>query len=184
MKNVKNKQGLVLSLSKGFTLIELLVVISIIAILTAIIAPNFHVAEQQLSLQRSVHKLAQDIRSAQEMAMSAKTFSAVVPAGGYGIHFNISWKTYYKIYADLNNNQTYDASDGNVAIIDLEKGVYIKNISPSSLSVNFKPPDPITKITTESGGDSATAIITLSLEADTTKEKTIIINRAGLISGD
>ncbi|MDO8436189.1 MAG: prepilin-type N-terminal cleavage/methylation domain-containing protein [bacterium] len=169
---------------KGFTLIELLVVISIVVILTVIIVPNFRNAEKQLALNRSAHKMVQDIRRAQEMAMSAKTFNGSVPSGGYGIHFRLSWKTYYKIYADSNNNQAYDAGDGEVETINLEKGVYIKNISPSSLSVNFKPPDPVTKITTEAGADSAFAAITLSLEANPTKEKIITINKAGLIQGE
>ena len=166
---------------KGFTLVELLVVSSIIILLSAIILPNYRGIERQFALQRSAHKLAQDVRRAGEMAMSTREFQGEIPEGGYGIHLKLSWGNYYKLYADKNGDEKFDGSDGEVETIYLEKGVYIKDISPSSLSINFKSPIPTIKITTEAGQDSASAIITLSLESDLTKTKIIKVNSAGLI---
>ncbi|MDP2864055.1 MAG: hypothetical protein Q8N73_00100, partial [bacterium] len=80
-----------------------------------------------------------------------------------------------------NGNEKFDGADGEVETIYLEKGVYIKNISSSSLSINFKSPIPTVKIKTEAGQDSASAIITLSLESDSTKTKIIKVNSTGLI---
>lgn len=167
---------------KGFTLVELLVVTSIIILLSAIILPNYRGIERQFALQRSAHKLAQDIRRAGEMAMSTKEFQGKVPAG-YGIYLKQGERDYL-LYADTNppkGNEKYDGGDGKIETINLEKGVYIKNISPSSLSINFKPPIPTVKIKTGAGQDSASAVITLSLESDSTKTKIIKVNSAGLI---
>ena len=72
----------------GFTLTELLVVASIIILFSAIVLANYQTGNKQFALQRSAHKLAQDIRRAQEMAMSAKECEPcgnVVPPG-YGIY--------------------------------------------------------------------------------------------------
>lgn len=170
-------------MNKSFTLIELIVVTSIIILLSAIVFPNYRGIERQFALQRSAHKLAQDIRRAGEMAMSTREFEGEIPKGGYGIHLSISWRTYYKLYAD-NGNGKYGSGDSDVEIINLEKGVYIQNISPSSLSINFKPPIPTIKITTEAGQKSTTAVITLSLESDPTKTKIIKVNSAGLIDAE
>ena len=64
---------------KGFTLIELMIVTLIVALITAIVLINYRVGNRQLALNRSANKLAQDIRRAQEMAMSA---TACEPCGG------------------------------------------------------------------------------------------------------
>lgn len=166
-------------IQKSFTLIELLVVASIIIILSAIILINWRPGEQQLLLQRAAFKLAQDIRRASEMAMSTKEFQGKVPAG-YGVYLKQN-DNYYLLYADTNpaegGNEKYDSGDDIIETIYFEKGVYIKNISLSSLSINFRPPNPIVKI--DSLTTSATIIITL--ESDPTKTKTIRVNNVGLI---
>lgn len=179
----------------GFTLIELLVVAGIIIFMTALILPNYRAGEQQLALQRSASKLAQDIRRAQEMAMSAKeitgpTGEKIVPDGGYGIFFQtLPNPPYYEIilFADCNDDQHY--TSGNVCgtlpnkfsekieNLNLESKVKISNLSPSSpLDITFKSPDPTISI---SGGNLAT--ITLSIETDPTKTKILKVNQVGLI---
>ena len=71
----------------GFTLIELLVITAIISLMSALIIPNLRFGEEQFAVQNSAHKLAQDLRIAQEMAMSASEFNEIIPQGGYGIYF-------------------------------------------------------------------------------------------------
>jgi Tfp pilus assembly protein FimT len=171
----------------GFTLVELLVSIFIIILISGIIFANYRVGGQQFALQRSANKLAQDIRRAQAMAMGA----AACPAGtacagqvppGYGIYLS-QGNTNYLLYADTNpagGNQNYDGGDASIETINLEKGVKILSASPSSFSINFKPPDPII-IIRGSAGDVSTATITLALLTDTSKTKTITVNSAGLI---
>ncbi len=48
------------------------VVISIIILLSTFFIANYRGGEKQFALKRSVHQLAQDLRRAQEMAMSSQ----------------------------------------------------------------------------------------------------------------
>ncbi|PJA83995.1 MAG: hypothetical protein CO145_02925 [Candidatus Nealsonbacteria bacterium CG_4_9_14_3_um_filter_37_13] len=160
-------------MQKAFTLIELLVVTGIIILLSALVLPNYRTGESQLALQRSANKLAQDIRRAQEMAMSAKEFEGVVPPGGYGINFQTNL-TSYILFADLNNNKVFDSGEA-IETLSLERGVKISNLSPASpLTISFTPPDPTVNI----NPSNSLAIITLSNNGQT---KIIKVNKAGLI---
>ena len=148
----------------GFTLTELLVTTSIIFIMSAAVVINYESGKGQLSIQRSTNKLAQDIRRAQEMAMSAKE----CPVGtgcqgnipyGYGI-FAVENETQYILYADTQPSPGGDEyytlgppEDDMVETIDLENGVVICDIQktgggvgPDQVSINFRPPDPKVKI--------------------------------------
>jgi len=166
-------------MSKSFTLVEILVVAGIIIVMSAIIFPNYRGIDSQFALERSAYKLAQDVRRAAEMAMSTEEFDGEIPKGGYGIYLELSWENSYKIYADKNGNEEFDEKkDGEIETINLEKGVYIKDISPSSLSINFRPPVPTVKI---NGKDFTSATITISLKSDPTRIKIIKVNSAGLI---
>jgi len=149
------------------------VVTGIIILLSALVLPNYRTGESQLALQRSANKLAQDIRRAQEMAMSAKEFEGVVPPGGYGINFQTNL-TSYILFADLNNNKVFDSGEA-IETLSLERGVKISNLSPASpLTISFTPPDPTVNI----NPSNSLAIITLSNNGQT---KIIKVNKAGLI---
>lgn len=170
-------------MKKGFTIIEILVVIGIITLLTAIILPHYRAGEHQFALQRSAHQLAQDLRRAKEMAMSAQEFQGAIPGGGFGIYLEREDKDYL-LYADINGNQRFDGGDGQVEIINLEQGIKISDISLGSFSsVNFKPPDPVTRISGawEAGAADEVAI-TLAIEAEPGTTRVINVNRAGLIA--
>lgn len=160
---------------KGFTLVETVVSLSIILILSAIILPRYSSLRYEFNLLRSGYKLSQDIRRAQEMATSAKQFNNSVPSG-YGVYLSEN-DTSYIIYADINDNQRYGAGDQIVETINLNRKIYVKDISPSnSISINFKSPDPLTLIS----NNADFAIIDLGLE-DRSDEKTVIVNKVGLI---
>ncbi len=172
--------------TKGFTLIELIVVITVIAILTIIILPDHKIGGQGFALQRSGYELAQNIRRAQEMAMSAKKFHGVVPFG-YGIYLEAG-STSYILYADVSpGDQRWGAGDSIVERIELETGIKIQSVSPPRLSINFSPPRPKTRISgIISIGivDKDKATITLAVIADPLRTKIIRVNRAGLVSID
>lgn len=157
---------------RGFTLIEVLVSIAVILILTAIIVPIFKGSEKRLALQRAANKLAQDIRRAQEMAMSAREIvnptngARFVPRGGYGVYFGPNngagdSSIKYVIFADCNNNKRFintttphcptqagGTFPEQIETVDLEKDVRIDSFTfkPPSLNIIFTPPDPATHI--------------------------------------
>ena len=177
---------------KGFTLIELMVLAGIIVLFTGLMLANYKKGGQQFALQRSANKLAQDIRRAEAMAMSTEECDAsicgiqMVPIGGYGIHLSKGDKNYL-LYADINGNEKHGGADPNMEpIIDLEKKIVINDIkdeddnSLNFVSINFKPPDPIINLSGQAGTYTEVKII-IALEDDLTQEKTITINKAGLV---
>ena len=189
---------------KAFTLLEITVVVLIISLLAVIILANYQGGEKQSALLRSTHRLAQDLRRAEEMAISSRKTppefgEEVFPQGGYGIYFEIdpaAPKGYHIIlFVDCDREGDYDdwgsytcaeatsglgsSRDETIEVITLEEGIKIKELSPSSpLAITFIPPDPIVTI---AGGDETIAVITLCLENNPTITRTITVNKAGLI---
>ena len=169
-------------MSKAFTLIELLAVTSIILLLTALTLPNYKSGKGQLALQRSAFKLVQDLRRAQEMALSSIEINGETPYG-FGIYFDPQNTSRYILFANADNDYKYDSDDINMEVIAMESGVEILTLDPAAaFSVLFTPPDPEVWI---KGELNKTAKITLSLKGVISNvKKTIFINSAGLIAAD
>lgn len=187
--------------TKGFTLLELTVVIAIIILLSGIVLTNYRVGEREYALLRSAHKLAQDLRQVEKMAMASETLPSSsggwFPQGGYGIYFNQQENpNSYTLFADCNNNQNLDtvytcienSAPEEIKELFLEEKIKISNlelfsetfgtIPVSSFSVTFFPPDPVIKIISDfQEYDSATITLTYS----DGEIKTVKINTVGLI---
>ena len=161
----------------GFTLIEIAVAMVVIIILSVMVLANYERGEYQLTLQRTVHKLAQDLRKVEEMAMSAKEFEESIPLGGYGIYFDSSSaSTSYILFVDSDGNNEYDAPTEKIEEIELEEGVRIFSLSPADpLTINFRPPDPIVMI------NKATDISATIFLAGKTQLGKVYVNSIGLI---
>ncbi len=161
-------------MNRGFTLIELVVVISIIGLMTGLVLANYRSGEKNLALQRSAHKLSQDLRRAQEMATSAREFQEQTPPGGYGIYLNLLQPDRYVLFADLDGGLDYDTGE-DVETLELEENIDIDSLSPGSpLTIVFSPPDPSVTL----APDAATAVITIEGGG---AQKNIRVNKAGLI---
>jgi len=162
-------------MSKSFTLVELLVAVGIIILLTALVLPDYRAGERQFALQRSASKLAQDLRRAEEMAMSAKEPPTAPDTfkGAYGINFQTNSSNYI-LFADLDNDQIYDSGE-EIETLPLEKKVKISNLSPASpLTISFTPPDPTVNI------NPSDSLVTITL-SNNGQTKIIKVNKAGLI---
>jgi type II secretory pathway pseudopilin PulG len=187
---------------KSFTLIEIAVVISIILILSILAFPNFRDAKAKFALDRTIYKLSQDLRNAEEMAMSSRAtppeifVSSFFPQGGYGLYFQENSSSYI-LFADCDGDKKYDTAEGlpmanscseatnirpypeKFKEIPLEAGIKIGTLNPkysqdNSLAITFFPPDPTITIYPA----ASTAFITLIFK---TKSETASINLNGLI---
>lgn len=171
-------------MNKGFTVLELFVVMSIIAILSFITFPYYNAAKQQLAVERSANKLAQDTRLVIEKAMSAQEEPACVGEPNYGYGYGISLKSNepgkYTLFADCNGNGSYNPGQDEFieqSPIEFEDGIEIESLSRNNLDIVFEPPDPTITI---SNNDSTAIIIIKSIRYPS-KQRTVIINKMGLV---
>ncbi len=170
---------------KGVTLIEVLISLFIIAILSTLVFVVNNQNKRQYAILQSANKLAQDIRLVQQMSMTTSKCCGGITPDGYGVFFSNANNTNYILYADRNNDQLYDVGDtqiGDINPIPLETGVEIVATTPNrSFSINFKPPDPIIRI---SNGlqNFDEGSVTLQLLNSSSATRTIHFNSAGLIN--
>ncbi len=179
---------------QGFTLIEITVTVAIIALLATMVMLNSKEGEKDLVLQRAAHSVAQDIRRAQDMAISGRECPECGGSEvfGYGIFFDIANPTSYFIYADVhpsapNGNDFYDESqDVKIEEIYMEGGAVIQdlNVGASHLCINFRPPDPIVMIKERDTDNLATGQVEVIFGGDTSRVRIITVNKAGLIDID
>lgn len=176
-------------MNRAFTVIELLVVVSIIALMTVLILPNYNSGNKQLTLQRAASKLVQDIRDAQELSLSSKEFNGQLPEGGYGFFFwkfevgGVDYPHKYVLFADLNGNGSRQVGSEDVKWFTLENGVkfsdfYLDGDAAFGSIFTFIAPDPTVCI--NFCENDLTKII-ISIESDPSITKTIILNKAGLV---
>lgn len=184
------------SMNKAFTIIELLVVALIMAIFTSILFVDYGDNGKIFALDRAAQKMTQDIRKAQEMAMSGLPGDATTR--GYGVYFDAAGaNNLYKIYRNndpvvLGSDMPYGGSDTIKETINLETGIKIcngnvkdKDISsgvestPTNISISFLPPDPINYIGTNYTGHEAS--ITLCIIGSESTTRTVKVNNAGKI---
>lgn len=178
---------------KGFTMVELLVVILIIAIFPTIVISNFPKIKLQFTLSRVSYKFAQDIRRAQDMALSSAqykdSFGMPKAIDGYGVYADITslGNKKYIIYADAQpGNQQYDALDYLVETIDFsstEPGVIIKEIGDvfnNKVSINLNSSNLDTKITQLKKNQNNVNVV-FALKSDVTSTRNVSVNKSGLV---
>lgn len=166
-----------LSMNKaGFTVMELVVSIGVIAVLSALFLVGYRSAGQDSDLRMSAGQLMNSIRVAQSRTLGAVAYEGDVPEGGWGIHLDEDRGTYI-IYADVNENFSYDGESEKWQARELPDDTHISSIDvSSSVDIVFEPPDPITYI---NGDDMSKVDIVIS--DDRGESKTVRVNFFGLI---
>jgi prepilin-type N-terminal cleavage/methylation domain-containing protein len=173
----------------GFTMMELLIVMSIIGILSSSVFLNWKKGEEGFALQNSAHKLLQNIRETQEMAMGAKEVNCGGSEEyGFGIYFSESLNPdSYIIFADCDNDGRWISwIDEKIKEVDLEENIRIYDVFPSlwsffPLHLVFSPPDPsvsmLSGFTTYGWGTEAV----ITLRSDSGQQKEVRVNMSGMI---
>ena len=189
----------------GFTLIEMITSISLIVIITAIFAANYRSNNKRTDLIMASQTLVSNLHAAQNNTLGLIKYGTEVPAGGWGIYFNMATPDRYVLFADLDRppsdepGDIHDADSGfmrynasvegdinqGARVITLPPGLEIGSIktdsgsSLSSVSVTFLPPDPKTNIFDGSLAYDAIKISLKDTRENTTK--TVRVNFLGLI---
>ncbi|MBI2053745.1 MAG: prepilin-type N-terminal cleavage/methylation domain-containing protein [Candidatus Staskawiczbacteria bacterium] len=181
--------------NNGITLVEIIVTIFIILMFSAIIMSDFPKIRRQFSLSAATHRLAQDLRRAQDMALSGTQLvdeaGQPILAKGFGIYINLSSlngnNKQYILYGDKDGDEQYDSSaDYTVDVIDMDKetkniiiqGIY--NTLLDSCSINFSPPNPKTSISNLQSGVNRVKIV-LAEEVNSAITREVYVYTSGLI---
>jgi len=185
-------------LYNGLTTIELLIVLAAVVILLVVLISDFTRIRSQFVLSRGVHRVVQDIRKAQRLALAAvrryePSSGVFQTVPGYGIYINLSGDPgvkAYNIYADRDGNKKYSGFPEifqGVYLGDDYPGLIIKEVNGppppgDTLDINFSSKNFVITLSPamDVAGGSEFAYITLSLE-NGLDSKTIYIFSSGLI---
>jgi prepilin-type N-terminal cleavage/methylation domain-containing protein len=170
----------------GFTMMEMLVVIFIIGVMSSILVVNWRKNEQTYLVQRTAQEIAQNIRKAQDLALTSKKYSVSedVPSY-YGINFATNNPTSYFIFADKNGNKTYQPSDFKIdnKNILISSGVQIDYLSAgNNLDIAFSIPDGFTYVNGQTVDSTTIRIKKTGATCPSVSCRNIIIRKTGQIS--
>lgn len=113
----------------GFTLVEALVVMSILAILTAMAAPNFLPMLHRFRVDAARDALATTIQVARAEAIRTGQRINIVPQACVPADWGCGWL----VYADLNSNNLQDANEPTFRRVDVIANVKITKTAPVNL---------------------------------------------------
>ncbi|HRY52530.1 MAG TPA: prepilin-type N-terminal cleavage/methylation domain-containing protein [Candidatus Portnoybacteria bacterium] len=135
---------------RGFTIIELLVVMAIIVVLSSVVMAGYWTGQKRYDVSRSTQQLISSLRQAQNMALSGRTYSASVPTG-YGFYSLSS--SQYCLFYNADSSKVYQ--EGVSVKIETVTLPADTTLTPSSASIFFTPPEPITYINGANSGSQA-----------------------------
>ncbi len=157
-----------------------MVSVFIMAMVLGLFLANYHGINSQSKLINAAYQAAGDIRMAQNYSMGLKQAdSGPAPAGGWGIHFDISSPDSYILFGDDNSSKIYDALE-EIETISLPEGIRIDSIdlgSETYADIVFLPPDPAIYIN-DTGASLAKITIRLTNGNST---KAVYVNSLGLV---
>jgi len=181
----------------GLTVIELVVSLAVITFVTAIFVGNYRETNKRTDLVMTSQGIVSDIHRAQNNSLGLTKYGDSVPAGGWGINFDMARRTQYIIFADLNapgqtgymqyNPETEGDITKGARIVELPPEIEISSLrvggetyNPKyAVNITFLPPDPRTNILFTPYSTSTSVEIDIR-ELRTNAIKTIKVNFLGL----
>lgn len=170
--------------SKGFTIIEMLVIIFIIGIISTTLVVNWRRNEKRYLVQRVAQEIAQNIRKAQDLALTSKKISGQEMPYGYGVFFSKDSNNFYIIFGNIADDKKYQTSDILVENVELDSQIQIDSLSSgqnNDLNILFSIPDGFTSF--DPTGTSATIVIKkIGTTCPSVSCKSIIVKDTGQIN--
>lgn len=181
---------------KAFTLLEMIVSISMISMVSGLFIANYRSANKRTDLIMTAQNLVADIHLAQNNTLGLIKYNDEVPAGGWGISFDIS-RNYYTLFADgdVPGSSGYMAFDSATEanqnyggrVTHLPENIIISGLTTTgglandAVNVTFLPPDPVTNIYRVAAGSTSTSLEIQLQEKRNNSVKTIRVNFLGLV---
>lgn len=191
----------------GFTLLEMVTSMALIVVITTVFIANYRSSNKRTDLTMTAQKMVADIHAAQNNTLGLVKYGDEVPAGGWGVNFDMAQPDRYMVFADLDRPAStepgqiwpadagymrYDGSTEGLEslgarAVALPDGISLHamtigstNVSQTGqVNVSFLPPDPKTNI---SNGAATSTVMTVTLkEAREGAMKTIKVNFLGLV---
>ena len=96
--------------AQGFTLLEMLITVTVLAILVALAAPNFRTLMDRNAVVTQANELLSNLLLARSEATKRNQRVVIRSVGG--------WDNRFIVFADANNNDTYQAAIDGPLIVD------------------------------------------------------------------
>ncbi len=180
----------------AFTIIEMVVSLSMISIVAALFIANYRTANKRTDLIMNAQNLVADLHLAQNNTLGLVKYNGEVPAGGWGISFDVN-QNYYTLFADLDAPGTSGYLEMDEATEALPAYGARKTYLPAGIfntrlmtngsldnaqaNITFLPPDPRTNIYRVGAAATSSSLIIELQEGRNLSVKTVRVNFLGLI---
>lgn len=133
--------------SRGFTLAELMVTMAVMVLLFGAVFVNMRFGNTQKKPHIAAVEFVGQLEKMRNFSQTGKLFGTTVPQGGWGIAFEFgpSTATSYSLFADVNNDGLFQASERFGSAVSLPEKVYFKAVIPGTLTLQpctivYRPP--------------------------------------------
>ncbi|HLD81685.1 MAG TPA: prepilin-type N-terminal cleavage/methylation domain-containing protein, partial [Patescibacteria group bacterium] len=96
---------------EAFTIIELIISVSIVAIISALVIPNFKDFREKKALESQTQLAIGHLRELQNAVMTGKNFENVSSEGGYGMRITLARPDRMFLFADLNSDRVLSGNE-------------------------------------------------------------------------
>lgn len=177
----------------GFTLIELLVVTGILVVISGALLASNAAFGGVITLRNFAYDVALSVREAQTYGISVRRFGADEFEAGYGVHFRRGSPTSYILFADVNENGSYDGGEEQVESFSIGRNFQISDLCvtlPGAqgetcdvqvLEITFERPEPDAQIRYD-GGSSVNRRARIELISPRGDTASVLVEATGQVS--